>query len=214
LVTSRPLQTHRKRAGGPIPATPTPSRDPPSRARRLCFPRRARVRTGAIDLLSDLRLCPGTILPDTGHTDSRGRRETRRSLRSRAPAFPVRLRGTQRAVPLGGACRDSQAPVKAGLTPRSCRPRLTSLRVHLTTGGDWWMTPEGVRRSPLARCSAAGRIGRRETPKTRPGLSPPASAKSVLTHCMEGSKGSARRVRRRTRQEGRGSSDVRVVGPC
>jgi hypothetical protein len=42
----------------------------------------------------------------------------------------------------------------------------------------------------------------------------PRPAKSVLTHCMEGSKGSARRVRRRTRQEGRGSSDVRVVGPC
>jgi hypothetical protein len=44
--------------------------------------------------------------------------------------------------------RDSQAPVKAGLTPRSCRPRLTSLRVHLTTGGDWWITPEGVPEVP------------------------------------------------------------------
>jgi hypothetical protein len=32
------------------------------------------------------------------------------------------------------------------------------LRVHLTTGGDWWITPEGVPRvPPLAGCSAAGR---------------------------------------------------------
>jgi hypothetical protein len=43
---------------------------------------------------------------------------------------------------------------------------LTALRVPLTTGGDWCITPEGVpEASPLAGCSAAGRNGRRETPK-------------------------------------------------
>jgi hypothetical protein len=36
---------------------------------------------------------------------------------------------------------------------------LTPLRVHLTTGGDWLITPEGVPRvPPLAGCSAAGGI--------------------------------------------------------
>jgi hypothetical protein len=55
------------------------------------------------------------------------------------------------------------------------------LRVHLTTGGDWWITPEGVPRvPPLAGCSAAGRnMGGGRHP-TRPGLSPPASTRTAM----------------------------------
>jgi hypothetical protein len=91
-----------------------------------------------------------------------------RAGRDHAPAVPGTLPAHVRTSALDILCCPSRARSgRSGQAGRSThqRLRLASLRVHLTTGGDWWITPEGApEASPLARCSAAGRNGRRETP--------------------------------------------------